>query len=83
MALFGFLLAHLAEIKLIIASLLGTASLVTGLTPSPADDSLVAKVRKTIGAVGLTTFSDQPGTFKLPGQSASPDASPMVFRDRK
>jgi len=83
MSIFTFLLANLSTIKLIIASVLGTASLVTGLTPSPSDDKVVDKVRKAIGVVGLTTFSDQTGTFKLPGGTPSPDASPMVFRDRR
>lgn len=56
------------------------ATLVTGLTPSPKDDSVVSKGRKLLGRLGVATFADAPGSLKLP--LASAEASPILVRPK-
>lgn len=50
---------------------LSIASVVTGLTSTPVDDSIVAFLQKLLGRFSVVTNKDAPGTFKLPGASAS------------
>lgn len=81
--LFAWFVSNWATIAQIAGGLLGVGSLVTGLTPSPKDDEFIGKARKIVGkVVSLTTFADAPGTFKLPGQSASPAEAPLIVRPR-
>ena len=50
----------------IVGSVLSLASLITGLTPTPVDDGIVAAIRKLIGVFSVVTPKDHPSTFKLP-----------------
>lgn len=47
----------------IIGSLLGVASVITGLTPTTADDAVV---KRLIGWFSFVTHKNIDGTFKLP-----------------
>ena len=53
----------------ILGSLMGLATLITGLTNSEKDDAIVSKIRYTFNKLfGLTTYKDAAGTFKFPLQ---------------
>lgn len=55
----------------ILGGVLTLATLITGLTPTPKDDAVVAKIRDVLGRLGVLRYSDAPvpGSIKLPGQS--------------
>lgn len=63
-----WVLAHSAELATGLGLVMGLASLITGLTPTPKDDAVVAKVRDFLHRVGVLRYSDEPGSVKLPGQ---------------
>lgn len=46
--------------------LLGVASLITGLTKSPKDDKVIAKIQGWLGLVSFLKHKDKDGTFKVP-----------------
>lgn len=46
--------------------LLAVASLVTGLTKTPKDDAVVAKLQGWLGRLSVVTHKDAPGSFKVP-----------------
>ena len=48
----------------------GVASLITGLTKSPKDDKVVAKIRGVLGRFSVVTHRDAPGTLSVPGARA-------------
>lgn len=77
----AFLVANKAVIVGIASGVLGLATLITGLTPSPKDDAVVAKIRDFLARFGFAQYSDAPGSLKLPGVAPSkPDAA--TFRER-
>ena len=83
MTIVSWVAGNWGTIVQILGGLLGVGTLVTGLTPSPKDDALLGKARKFVGKVAsVTTFADAPGTFKVPGQSASSAEAPLIIRPR-
>ncbi|MGE0252017.1 MAG: hypothetical protein AB7G80_04925 [Dongiaceae bacterium] len=48
-----FILNHLADILTAITSLVTGASLIAALTPTPADDNFIAKIRRFIDVLAL------------------------------
>ena len=62
----GFPLTE-AQILYLIGALYGVANIIVGLTPTPKDNSVLAKVRTWLHRFGLLRFSDEPGTLKAPG----------------
>ena len=52
----------------IVGSLVGIASLVTGLTNTPKDDKVVAKIQVWLGKLSFLTHKDKEGTFQVPGK---------------
>jgi hypothetical protein len=63
-------IGKIMEITLLLCSAI---TIITGMTKSTTDDAWWAKVYAWITKIfSFVTHKDQPGTFKLPGQSASP-----------
>lgn len=54
----------------VVGGLLGVATLVTGLTKTPKDDAVVAKLQGWLGRLSVVTHKDAPGTLKVPGKKA-------------
>lgn len=56
-----------------LAALMALATLITGLTKTPADDAIVGKINYVFARLfGWSTFKDAGGTFKLPLQKPNP-----------
>ncbi len=66
--IYQWIAAHSSELVMGVGMAMGLASLITGLTPTPKDDAVVAKVRDFLHRVGIMRYSDEPGSVKLPGQ---------------
>lgn len=62
-AVLAFLTAHGVAI---LTALVTVASLITGMTNTPKDDSVVATIRNFLSRFGLLTYADAPGSVKLP-----------------
>lgn len=62
---------NLALIGQIAAAVLALASVITALTPTPKDDSVVAWIQALLGRLGVLTHRDAPGTLKAPLRSAA------------
>jgi hypothetical protein len=63
----------LAKIMEIALGLSAIVTLITGMTKSTTDDTWAAKIADWISKIfSFVTHKDQPGTFKLPLQTASP-----------
>lgn len=80
-----FLTEHWDTLTTIVGILMAVASLVTGLTDTPKDDSVLAKVRSFLALVGLLQPKDSPGTVKAPltkPSSPSGDKSPSEPQER-
>jgi hypothetical protein len=64
----------LGKIMEIALGLSAVITLITGMTKSTTDDTWAAKIKDWITKIfSLVTHKDQPGTWKLPGQTASPN----------
>jgi len=51
----------------VLVGLLTVATIITGITRSPTDDSILAKISHVLRRLGLVTYSDEAGTFSFPG----------------
>ena len=60
----------------VLGALVAFASVITALTSTPVDDSIVSWVRKVLGYFSGLTFSDAPGSLSLPGKSGE---EPLMF----
>lgn len=52
----------------ITGALVGVASLITGLTKTPKDDKVVAKIQSFLSKLSVLTHKDEDGTFKVIGK---------------
>ena len=66
MEILDFILNNWVVITQGVAALLTVATVITGLTPSPVDDGVVAKIRTFLRTLGIVTHKDEPSTFKFP-----------------
>lgn len=60
----------------VIGALLTAASVITALTSTPVDDSVVSWIRKILGYMSLLTHKDAPGTVSMPGMAGD---EPLMF----
>ena len=58
-----WLIENYQTLLTIVGLLISATSLITGLTPTPKDDAILAKIIK---ALSIVTSKDEPGTFKRP-----------------
>ncbi len=69
-SILGWLVAHVGDLLEIAGAVVGVASLVTGLTASPKDDSIVATVRGVLDRLSILVHHDAVGTLKVPGTAS-------------
>lgn len=74
--------ANWSTIVDVLGALLAAASVITALTPTPADDSIVSWLRKVLGYLSVLTYSDAPGTLSAPLVQAG-DRPLMIQRTRR
>lgn len=67
-----WLAEHWEIISTITGILLAIASVITGLTDTPLDNTVVDVIKKIFGQISFTKHADAEGTLKLPGTSAGP-----------
>ena len=48
-----FITTNWSDIALAITSLIGTASVIVRITPTPKDNAILEKIIKVVGAIGL------------------------------
>lgn len=59
----NWILSNYGVILEVVSAVIGTATLITGLTPSPADDAILAKI---VSFLSFVTHKDAAGSLKLP-----------------
>lgn len=64
--IYNWLVANWATIAEVLGALVAAASVITALTPTPTDDSVVAWIRNILGRLSVLTHSDAPGTLSTP-----------------
>lgn len=68
----GWLVANVGTLLTIAGAVVGVASMVTALTPSPKDDLFVSKVKGYLDRLSVLTHKDAAGTVKLPLTKSKP-----------
>lgn len=70
MSVVTWIVANWGFILEVVMAVVGVASLITGMTKTPKDDSVVSTIKRVIGYIAGVTFKDSPGTLKAPGTKA-------------
>lgn len=73
-------LALLPDLLKIATALMTAVSVIVALTPTPKDDSVVAKLWKVLGWLSALQPRDSAGTMKLP--ATKPAEPPPLLRER-
>lgn len=80
--IWNWLVSNWPVIAQVLGALVGFASVITALTPTPVDDTVLAWVKRILGYFSVLTHKDAPGTVSLPGKAGD---EPLMFKraDRK
>ncbi len=62
-----WLITNWDTLYLAVTSVVGTASAIAALTPTPKDDTLLAQVRKIVGLLALNVGHAGPGSLPVNG----------------
>ena len=62
----SWLLAHWGEILAAAGAVLGAASIITRMTPTPKDDQALARVRRVLGRLSMLQPPQSARRFKMP-----------------
>ena len=53
----NYILEHAGELFAILTSVIGTASLIAALTPTPKDDGVLKKIKSLLDILGANVFN--------------------------